>query len=194
MEPSTALQVVAILCALPAFPAALFLESRRERLRIGTRPYTWAYFQGTGSLLFGSVGSIATLLADGWTEEPGAIAFGLLLFATYAVSGWYVVRRRRWAWVLFTVMTVNPISWIVNYIYGRNRWAELVPLGREPDPTPDVKPSVHAAVEGHASSPDAMLDHLERLADLRRQGALTPEEFDHQKARILGNQSTPHNE
>jgi hypothetical protein len=48
-------------------------------------------------------------------------------------------------------------------------------------------PSSSVDAEGAHTTPDpsALLDHLERLAKLRQQGALTDEEFEAQKRRLL---------
>jgi Short C-terminal domain len=40
--------------------------------------------------------------------------------------------------------------------------------------------------EPEQSSPDTRMDELQRAADLKRQGALTDEEFEREKRRILG--------
>ena len=32
--------------------------------------------------------------------------------------------RRRWAWVALTILSFNPLAWIINAIYLRKRWAE----------------------------------------------------------------------
>lgn len=37
----------------------------------------------------------------------------------------FVVKRRRWAWVVLTIASLNPILWIAHYFYVRHRWTEL---------------------------------------------------------------------
>ena len=59
------------------------------------------------------------------------IGFGVILvctvyFTIIAVSGWFIIQRKRWAWVVGTIASLNPLMWIINYIYGRNRWREFV--------------------------------------------------------------------
>ena len=49
-----------------------------------------------------------------------AIACG----AIYAALAWSFARRRHWAWIALTVLTFNPVAWIVNLLYLRKRWAE----------------------------------------------------------------------
>ena len=42
----------------------------------------------------------------------------------YGVLAWFFAQRRRWAWIALTILSVNPIAWIINAIYLRRRWAE----------------------------------------------------------------------
>lgn len=120
MESPGALQAVVALCALIAAPVSFALERRRRATSPGTLPYTWGFFQGVGSLLAGSWIFLLTLGAGG-----DAIAAGLVVVALYAVPGWFVIRRRRWAWVVLTIATLNPVLWIAHYVYGKNRWSEF---------------------------------------------------------------------
>lgn len=60
----------------------------------------------------------------------------------------------------------------------RGRDAEPTEAAYEPEPVPEAR-------EG-AITPDTV-EQLEQLAELKKQGILTEEEFAEQKARILGN-------
>jgi len=42
----------------------------------------------------------------------------------YAVLAWFFVRRHHWAWIALTILSFNPVAWIINAIYLRKRWAE----------------------------------------------------------------------
>jgi hypothetical protein len=42
----------------------------------------------------------------------------------YAVLAWFFAQRQRWAWVALTILSFNPIAWIINGIYLWKRWAE----------------------------------------------------------------------
>jgi hypothetical protein len=48
------------------------------------------------------------------------LVFGLI----YGVLAWFFARRRPWAWIALTLLSFNPIAWIVNAIYLRKRWRE----------------------------------------------------------------------
>lgn len=111
---------IAAICALLAIAPAFILERRRVRMAVDkTLPYRWALYQGITAVLFGTV-----LLVAGFAGGSDGVFGGLLFFALYAVTGWFVIRRRRWAWVVLTLASFNPILWIAHYIYGSNRWGE----------------------------------------------------------------------
>jgi hypothetical protein len=42
----------------------------------------------------------------------------------YGVLAWRFVQRDHWAWVTLTVLSFNPVAWIINAVYLRKRWAE----------------------------------------------------------------------
>jgi hypothetical protein len=113
---------IAVICAILAIAPAFILERRRVKRELAnTQPYTWGLYQGLGALLFGVVMLVGGIAAGG----EGFLG-GLALFGLYGITGWFVVKRRRWAWVLLTVATFNPFLWIAHYVYGRNRWSEWV--------------------------------------------------------------------
>ena len=124
MDPSEAITAVAVFSALIAVIPAIVLEGRRQRAAqsagVVQRPYAWGYFQGVAAVVFGTV-VLCLLFAAGGDAILGGLAF----FTAYAVPGFFVVKRRRWAWVVLTIASLNPILWIAHYFYARNRWAEL---------------------------------------------------------------------
>ena len=50
----------------------------------------------------------------------GLIVCGVI----YGVLAWSFAQRRHWAWIALTILSFNPIAWIINAIYLRKRWAE----------------------------------------------------------------------
>jgi hypothetical protein len=55
--------------------------------------------------------------------ESGAV-FAIVWGGLYAGLAWFFAQRRHWAWITLTILTFNPIVWIVNFFYLRKRWAE----------------------------------------------------------------------
>lgn len=41
------------------------------------------------------------------------------------VSAYYIYKRKRWAWILGTILTINQILWLINAIYLIQDWRDL---------------------------------------------------------------------
>jgi hypothetical protein len=136
-----------VLVALPAALVSFVLEGRRKNTASPKDlTYTWGFFQGMSGLLLG----FYCLLLGGYLASDGralSLAGPLLVYgAITAPAGYFVIKRRKWAWVVHTIASFNPVWWIANSIYGRNRWDEFdrgsgkpalnaygLPLGQRPD-------------------------------------------------------------
>lgn len=110
-----ALAFVALAVAAGPIAGALALNRRFQRRNPGKRPYRWGYYVAIMAVLGGVL--LAVVL------EAGA-AFAITCIAVYGVLAWAFARRRRWAWIALTVLSFNPLAWIVNLVYLRKRWAE----------------------------------------------------------------------
>jgi NADPH:quinone reductase-like Zn-dependent oxidoreductase len=108
------LALVAVLIVVPIV-AALALNRRFQRRNPGKRPYRWGYWFSVQSFLGGIC--LGIMLESG---VGSAIAWGVIS----AVLAWFFARRRRWAWITLTILTFNPVAWIINVFYLRKRWAE----------------------------------------------------------------------
>ena len=109
-----ALVAIALSVVVP-IALALVLNRRFQRHNPGKRPYRWGYYLALQALVAG--------VALGMIVESGtavAIACGLV----YAVLAWFFAQRRHWAWIALTILSFNPVAWIVNLVYLRKRWAE----------------------------------------------------------------------
>jgi hypothetical protein len=113
---SLALLALVIAAAIVApIAAALALNRRFQRLNPGKRPYRWGYYFSLQWLLAG--------VCLGLALEAGAVT-AIVCGLVGAVLAWFFARRRRLAWIALTVLTFNPIAWIINFVYLRRRWAE----------------------------------------------------------------------
>ncbi len=95
--------------------AAFALNRRFKRHNPDKRGYRWGYY-------FSIMGFIAGLGLGAFLEfgVGAVIVCGLL----YAILAWFFAQRHHWAWIALTILTFNPIAWIINAIYLRRRWAE----------------------------------------------------------------------
>jgi len=111
-----ALKLIAIPIGALIVPivVALVLNRRFQRGNPGKRGYRWGYYFGVMSLI---AGLVLGLLLEGATA---LIVCGLI----YAVLAWFFSQRHHWAWIALTILSFNPVAWIINLIYLRKRWAE----------------------------------------------------------------------
>jgi NADPH:quinone reductase-like Zn-dependent oxidoreductase len=94
---------------------AFALNRRFKRRNPDKRGYRWGYY-------FSIISFIAGLVLGAFLEcgATAVIVCGLI----YAVLAWFFAKRHRWAWVILTIVSLNPVVWIINSIYLRKRWAE----------------------------------------------------------------------
>ena len=110
-----ALELIAIPVFVLIVPivAAFVLNRRFTHRHPEARGYRWGYYFSIMSFIAGLV--LGLFMECGAT---GVIVCGLI----YAVLGWFFAQRRPWAWITLTILSFNPIAWIINAIYLRKRW------------------------------------------------------------------------
>jgi hypothetical protein len=117
-----------ILVALPAALISFILEGRRKNDPAASPlPFTWGYFVGMSGFLMGLYCAVLAFFVAVAGKKDAANGAALLLFlaAVWGPAGFYAMKRRKWAWVMTTVLSCNPGWWIANTVYGRNRWHEF---------------------------------------------------------------------
>jgi hypothetical protein len=93
-----------------------FVLNRRFRERNPEKKnYRWGYYFSMMAFIGGLV--LGTFL------QAGTVAT-ILTGLVYAVLAFFFAQRQRWAWIALTILSFNPIAWIINAIYLRKRWAE----------------------------------------------------------------------
>ena len=99
---------------------ATFVLNRRFRERNPQKKnYRWGYYFSImafiGGLLLGRFLNFGLM---------GVILCGVI----YGVLAWFFAQRHRWAWIALTILSLNPIAWIINAIYLWKRWSEEPPV------------------------------------------------------------------
>jgi TPR repeat protein len=133
MNPDTIQSLVDLYFFVAVVASICIASSLEKRLRArlpATRPYRWGFYNGCMGV---ACGPFAVLTALGMAVaglNGRRETFGLFLaltvwLALFAVSGWFIIQRKRWAWVVGTVVSFNPIVWIINGTYAHNRWGEF---------------------------------------------------------------------
>jgi len=113
-----ALALIGIVLGVSIVPivVALLLNRQFRRRHPGYKPFRWGYY-------FSLMAFIGGLLLGIFLESTTAlIVCGII----YAVLAWFFAQRHRWAWITLTILSFNPVAWIVNFIYLRKRWAEAL--------------------------------------------------------------------
>jgi hypothetical protein len=95
--------------------AAIFLNRRFKDRTPEKRSYRWGYY-------FSIMSFIAVLGLSYLLFESVVAVIGVAIL--YAVLAWFFAQRHHWAWIALTVLSFNPIAWIINTIYLWRRWRE----------------------------------------------------------------------
>lgn len=117
--------------AIVSIVVALVLEKRLKARTPATRPYRWGYYFGCMGVACApfvpifALGVLATGSSGQW-GQCGEFTFYMVYFAVQGACGWFIIRRKRWAWVVGTILSFNIVAWCINYIYARRRWGEFV--------------------------------------------------------------------
>ena len=84
------------------------------------QPFAWGYYN---SFLIVTI-SISGSVFGAWiySDEGGSLIIWCFLLIAL---GTLLYRRNRWAWVIFTILSANPASWVINGVYLKNRWQEM---------------------------------------------------------------------
>jgi NADPH:quinone reductase-like Zn-dependent oxidoreductase len=112
-----AFELIAVAFVMTILPVILAFFSNRvfRRRNPEKRSYRWGYYFSIMSLLLGLV--LALIMFE-------SVTAAIVCFLVYAVLAWFFAQRHHWAWIALTILSFNPIAWIINAIYLRKRWAE----------------------------------------------------------------------
>jgi hypothetical protein len=48
----------------------------------------------------------------------------IICVLVYGALAWFFIERKHWAWIALTILSFNPIAWIINAVYLWRRWRE----------------------------------------------------------------------
>jgi len=109
---------VAFLCIFILMPiiGAYILNKKHLERRQECKPYAWGYFQGL-------ITFPATLLIfAGPSADLAIFIFFAVIYYPLAIL---TLLRNRWGFLILTILSLNPLMWIINGIYLVNRWNAL---------------------------------------------------------------------
>lgn len=139
--------IIIIGFTLPFFLLALWLNRALHKRQPNVMGYKWGYYQGFCCLFIGVITCIGILFVMTNADAANDFAnnrynqriFGAPEYANNIVNqrifgatavytllcGIFLLNRNRFAWVFFTVCSLNPLIWIINGVYIKHRWQEM---------------------------------------------------------------------
>ena len=118
---------IAILCLAISIPAAFTMNDSLHKKHPELKPYAWGYYIGWMGMLSWSAIGILQFMAASKTYGSRSDTFAVLgvIFIVAAIAHFFIIKRNKWAWVIGIILQFNPILWIINGIYLKNRWDEM---------------------------------------------------------------------
>lgn len=87
--------------------------------------FVWGFFT-IYNVLIGNVLLILALLAYSIDEEDlGYFIVCSIALAVALLISYYAIKRRKWALVVSTLLSLNPLWILINIFYLKNRWIEF---------------------------------------------------------------------
>jgi hypothetical protein len=129
MDATAILEVVLLLAITiglivgPILLAFYFERKRKKTAPTETKPYAWGYYFAIGHFFIGLICAPAVLF--GQTPIDTNLAIGIAVMVCWIILSYFVFQRRFWACIVLTILSANPILWVINTVYFINRKAEL---------------------------------------------------------------------
>lgn len=117
-----------IVITLPAaIGAAFYMDKRLHEKYPAVQPYKWGYYNGWMGVLVSIIYAVIFFIGSAASYGESShdyVGFGLLFMCLAVVSAGFILRNRWWI-IASIVVQFNPILWIINGIYLKNRWHEM---------------------------------------------------------------------
>jgi len=91
-----------------------------------SNPYVWGYLMGILYFMFG-IAILCLFIHTFLNKEADLIMLPISLIPVYIniAIGIKVINRSEKAFMIATVFTLNPIIWVINYFYMKNRYDDF---------------------------------------------------------------------
>lgn len=119
--------VIIIACLLISIPVSFSMNDSLHKNHPEVKPYAWGYYIGWMGMLNSSAFSIVQFISASKTYGRNSDTFAVLglILLIVAITHFFIIKRNKWAWVIGIAFQLNPILWIINGIYLKNRWTEM---------------------------------------------------------------------
>jgi len=125
-------------------------------------PFKWGYFNGIMAAVWLPVAALALLIPP-LPKDRDTYFLSVFCLLGIGIAGVFVLKRSRAAFLFLTLVSLNPIGWLINGIYLSHRWQELDPKktpqsGRAiPDANATDRAHTHVPAEPIASQRSAAI-------------------------------------
>ncbi len=112
----------------PAIIASQYLSKRFKNINSSNMSYKWGFYCGSQFIMISILFIILTIIDltnEAVASDSTSILIELAISLFFAFLGIFTIKRRIWAFVILTILTINPVTWIINGIYIRNRKNEF---------------------------------------------------------------------
>ena len=108
------------------------LNTNHKTLYPDHQDYKWGYFMGVGAMVFGTLyGLIYFFILISVSVGLQEIVILLASFIIPVILGYYICKKSKQAIIWGTIISLNPIIWIINYFYIKNRRGEFFEKEKE---------------------------------------------------------------
>ncbi len=94
---------------------AIVLNHRFQQRNPSKRPYRWGYYFAIQCFIGG--------MMLGFSLQRGAVGV-IISSALYGILAWFFAQRAHRAWITLTILSCNPVAWVINIVYLSKRWPE----------------------------------------------------------------------
>ena len=116
--------IVFILVHMVIYYIAITMNNKHLLRHPEYKSYVWGYFTGVVTIVWGIILFIVCLSLLFLNVDIGPINIalfylGFLIF--YTALGYFVCSKEKWAFIILTILWINPIIWVTNYFYIKRR-------------------------------------------------------------------------
>ena len=116
--------IVLILVHMVIYYIAITMNNKHLLRHPEYKSYVWGYFTGVVTIVWGIILFIVYLSLLFLNEDIGPInttLFYLAFLIFYTALGYFVCSKEKWAFIILTILWINPIIWVTNYFYIKRR-------------------------------------------------------------------------
>ena len=116
--------IVLILVHMVIYYIALTMNNKHLLRHPEYKSYVWGYFTGVVTIVWGIILFIvclSRLFLNVYIGPINTTLFYLAFLIFYTALGYFVCSKEKWAFIILTILWINPIIWVTNYFYIKRR-------------------------------------------------------------------------